>query len=114
MYSSMNLVRLSSSSRVILTDSGGLQKEAYWLGVPCVTLRDETEWVETIEQGWNVLAGANSEKILTCVRGFQPPTDWDYADPAANNASMEIARFILKNEAASCNVGSQPAATPVS
>jgi hypothetical protein len=55
-----------------------------------------------------------AEKIVTCVRGFQPPTDRGYASPAANNASMEIARFILKNEAVSCNVGSQPATTPVS
>lgn len=69
-----DMVRLVSSARMVLTDSGGLQKEAYWLGVPCVTLRDETEWVETIESGWNVLAGINLKKIIQAVQSFAPPS----------------------------------------
>jgi UDP-GlcNAc3NAcA epimerase len=48
----------------VLTDSGGLQKETVWLGRPCITLRDETEWTETLEGGWNVLAGASPEAIV--------------------------------------------------
>ena len=68
-----DMVRLSRSARMILTDSGGLQKEAYWLGVPCVTLRDETEWVETVASGWNILAGACADKILSTVRTATPP-----------------------------------------
>ena len=67
------MVSLSRSARLILTDSGGLQKEAYWLGVPCVTLRDETEWVETVESGWNTLTGANTDKIVRTVRSFVNP-----------------------------------------
>ena len=49
---------------MIFTDSGGIQKEAYFLQVPCITLRDESEWVETIESGFNVLTGSNREKII--------------------------------------------------
>src|SRR5438093_947932 len=63
----------TSSARLVLTDSGGLQKEAYWLSVPCVTLRDETEWVETTQAGWNTLAGSDSERIVHAVRSFSAP-----------------------------------------
>jgi UDP-N-acetylglucosamine 2-epimerase len=68
------MLSLQQNARMILTDSGGIQKEAYWLGVPCVTLRDETEWVETVASGWNVLAGANSERIVESVRRLKPAT----------------------------------------
>ena len=67
------MVLMSGAARMILTDSGGLQKEAYWLGVPCVTLRDETEWVETVDAGWNRLVGADREKIVTTVKSFSAP-----------------------------------------
>lgn len=68
-----DMVALSHSARLILTDSGGLQKEAYWLGVPCITLREETEWVETVDAGWNTLAGSDTEKILHTVRSLTAP-----------------------------------------
>jgi UDP-N-acetylglucosamine 2-epimerase len=70
----LEMVALTDSARLVLTDSGGLQKEAYWLGVPCVTLRDETEWVETVEAGWNTLAGADSTSILDAVRSCNQPS----------------------------------------
>jgi UDP-N-acetylglucosamine 2-epimerase len=56
----------------VVTDSGGLQKEAYWLGTPCLTLREETEWVETVEAGWNVLVGADRRRIVSAARSFAP------------------------------------------
>jgi UDP-N-acetylglucosamine 2-epimerase len=70
----LDMVNLTGSARLVLTDSGGLQKEAYWLGVPCVTLRDETEWVETVEVGWNMLTGSDRDSIVDAARTFAPPT----------------------------------------
>ncbi len=60
----LKMVLLLKHSKKVLTDSGGLQKEAYFLKKPCVTLRDETEWIETLEGNWNFIVGANKEKIL--------------------------------------------------
>jgi UDP-N-acetylglucosamine 2-epimerase len=68
----LEMLTLAKHARKILTDSGGLQKEALWLQVPCVTLRDETEWIETMQHGWNTLAGADTERILSAVRLPKP------------------------------------------
>jgi len=66
----LDMLRLMSGAEKILTDSGGIQKEAYFLKVPCITLRENTEWVETVHDGWNVLVGADETKILSAIRTF--------------------------------------------
>jgi UDP-N-acetylglucosamine 2-epimerase len=66
---------LEKNARILLTDSGGMQKEVYCLGTPCLTLREQTEWVETVEVGWNRLVGAEADKIVDAVYSFHPPAE---------------------------------------
>lgn len=69
----LETVGLLRSATALLTDSGGMQKEAYFFGVPCITLREETEWVETVELGWNALVGADTNRILAAAASIQRP-----------------------------------------
>jgi UDP-N-acetylglucosamine 2-epimerase len=68
----LDFLKLMSHSKKILTDSGGVQKEAYILKVPCITLRENTEWIETVEDGWNILVGTNKKRIIKMMNKFKP------------------------------------------
>jgi UDP-GlcNAc3NAcA epimerase len=71
----LDMLTLEEHARLIATDSGGVQREAYFMGIPCLTLRDETEWTETVEAGWNRVVGTDPEQVLSVWKDFTPPTD---------------------------------------
>jgi UDP-N-acetylglucosamine 2-epimerase len=83
---------LEQNARMILTDSGGIQKEAYFFQVPCITLRNDTEWWETVEAGWNVLVGWDVDKILHYARTLLPsgPQPQFFGDGRAAGKITEI------------------------
>lgn len=90
----LDMISLEKNARVILTDSGGIQKEAYFHGVPCVTLREETEWVETVAAGWNQLAGTDAERILHAFQSATPGRPID--EYGGGTAARRIATFLAE------------------
>lgn len=71
----LDMICLEVNAEKIITDSGGVQKEAYFFDVPCITIREETEWVETVEDGWNILVGTEKDLIYKSIQEFQPKTE---------------------------------------
>ncbi|MBN1348781.1 UDP-N-acetylglucosamine 2-epimerase (non-hydrolyzing) [candidate division KSB1 bacterium] len=68
----LDMLVLEKHAKKILTDSGGIQKEAYFYQIPCITMREETEWVETVEDGWNIIVGTDKMAILRAIKDFNP------------------------------------------
>jgi len=93
----LEMVYLIKNSKLVMTDSGGLQKEAFFFEKPCITLRDETEWVELIEHGFNILVGADSGKILETYNNYASLFSKDYALDlyGAGKASKKIIEELL-------------------
>ena len=92
----LDMVQLEAHADCILTDSGGIQKEAYWLGVRAVTLREETEWVETVDAGWNCLVGADQSAIVSAVQTWRPVSERLplYGD---GHAAQKICEILVPN-----------------
>lgn len=95
----LDMVALEQESRLILTDSGGVQKEAFFYRVPCITMRDETEWVETVESGWNCLTGASSDAIVSAFRKrMAEPLSAHSSSPYGDGHAAEmIISLLIKN-----------------
>jgi len=93
----LDSLALVKNARVVATDSGGLQKEAYFFGVPCVTMRDTSEWVETVESGWNVLVGADGEALAGALadppRGGERPPFYGSGD-AGERIAVTLQSFL--------------------
>jgi UDP-GlcNAc3NAcA epimerase len=92
----MNFLSFTSMEKYakhIMTDSGGVQKEAYFFQVPCTTVRDETEWVETLAGGWNVLTGASKDRILTSLNRKRPDMS-NHISYGDRNVCVRIAKVI--------------------
>ena len=89
----LEMLALESACSAILTDSGGVQKEAYFFKKPCITMRDSTEWIELVASGWNTLTGADTGKIINAVRNLHIPDEYPslYGD---GNCAQKICDLI--------------------
>ncbi len=93
-----DMICLLDNCRAVFTDSGGVQKEAYFFHKPCITLRDETEWVELVEHGYNCLVGAGRERIIAAEKEFVRQTR-DYSIPLYGDgrAGEKVVRILFRH-----------------
>lgn len=95
----LDMINLLDNAECVLTDSGGVQKEAYYLATPCITLRNETEWIETIKSGWNILSGINKLKVKTALKKLQVIIKLKRPDIYGNGKTAKIITdIIFKNK----------------
>ena len=106
----LDMLALETGARKILTDSGGVTREAYFVGVPCITLRAETEHVETVQHGWNVLVDADPNRIVEAARSFEPsgPQPLVFGDGAAAKKIVNVLSSRQINESAPALNTTQP------
>jgi len=92
----LDMLALLAECTIVITDSGGLQKEAFYVGRPCVTVRDETEWIETVDLGWNRLVGTDSAAMLRAYQDFlgSPPSQSREGVYGDGNAAGRIAEIL--------------------
>jgi UDP-N-acetylglucosamine 2-epimerase (non-hydrolysing) len=84
----IDFIKLMQNARKIITDSGGVQKEAYLLGVPCITIRRNTEWVETVNEGWNVLTDIDAKRVIKLVTEWMPTGPSNRSSKRASNSIL--------------------------
>lgn len=92
----LDMLILEMNAKKIVTDSGGIQKEAYWSKVPCITLLESTGWIETVKDKWNILVGNNKGKIIQAIKNFNPkgPQHKHYGD---GKSAEKIVRILWKD-----------------
>ncbi|MCK4522408.1 MAG: UDP-N-acetylglucosamine 2-epimerase (non-hydrolyzing) [Nanoarchaeota archaeon] len=90
------MLSLESNAKKIVTDSGGVQREAYWMRIPCITLRDNTEWIESVNDGWSILVGSDKDKVVDAVENFTPEPNRHQSEFPVFGVHEKIRKILFK------------------